>query len=244
MPIVQQFEKVTSFPKCLGAIDGKHIYINAPNNSGSVFFNHKNRFSVVLFILAYASYRILYYCIGHRGAHSDSTIFENSQLGNYLCSPNIVPEHSQLPGRTVDVPYVILADSAFALRPHILRPYHARLSRPDHINIKSKLSAAQRVVECTFGILGKRFRVLLHCMGIQPKRANLIVGACVTLHNWLRHIKFTEEVNIPFDLQTELQHRNNNKTLFILPQNNTNNQGQEMRFAELVRTEFREYLLN
>jgi hypothetical protein len=44
----QDFYSLCQFPNCIGAIDGKHIEIQAPNNSVSHFFNYKKTFSAVL----------------------------------------------------------------------------------------------------------------------------------------------------------------------------------------------------
>ena len=41
MIIGNKFKEKWNFPHCLGAIDGKHIVIQAPPRSGSDYFNHK-----------------------------------------------------------------------------------------------------------------------------------------------------------------------------------------------------------
>ena len=51
-----EFYERTNFPNCIGVVDGKHIRIRKPNESGSQFFNYKNFFSAVLMAVANADY--------------------------------------------------------------------------------------------------------------------------------------------------------------------------------------------
>ncbi|KYM96983.1 hypothetical protein ALC62_03007 [Cyphomyrmex costatus] len=46
LEIADDFLKIWNFPNCLGAIDGKHIRIWAPSNSGSAFHNYKSKTNV------------------------------------------------------------------------------------------------------------------------------------------------------------------------------------------------------
>lgn len=83
----------------LGSLDGKHVQLWCPSNSGSLFYNYKNGFSTVLMCLADADYRIIYASFGHYGSHSDGCIFDRSDLKKKLLSGTLnIPEPTPIPG--------------------------------------------------------------------------------------------------------------------------------------------------
>ncbi len=46
LTIAQQFEGKWNFPRYLGAMDGKGVILQAPDNTGSEFYNYKSNFRI------------------------------------------------------------------------------------------------------------------------------------------------------------------------------------------------------
>lgn len=182
--IARGFEESWQFPHCLGAIDGKHINIKAPANSGSLYYNYKKDFSVVLMAACDANYLFTLVDIGAYGSAHDSTVFRESAFGCALESNALA-----IPKATAgnDLPYVFVADEAFPLKPYIMRPYPGlhKLSDSERI-FNYRLSRARRCIENAFGILSARWRILLTTINVNAANADKIVKACVCLHNYVK----------------------------------------------------------
>jgi len=82
--IAKEFYSGWNFPNLCGSLDGKHIVIQAPAKSGSLFFNYKKTFSIVLVALVDANYRFIAVDIGSYGRQSDGCTLKNSILGQKL----------------------------------------------------------------------------------------------------------------------------------------------------------------
>lgn len=165
-------------------MDGKHIFIQAPANSGSLYFNYKGTFSVVLLALVDADYRFMVGDVGSYGSNSDGGIFANSVLGKALRDGTLnVPPPSELPDAPElgKVNHVIVADEAFPLKPYLLRPYPGRRLPTDKTIFNYCLSLAWRISENVFGILSQRFRVFQRTLKVQPSVVDKVVKAACAI---------------------------------------------------------------
>ncbi|XP_031339861.1 protein ALP1-like [Photinus pyralis] len=185
--IANDFFTLWNFPNCLGALDGKHIIIQAPPNSGSLFFNYKKTFSVVLLALVDAHYNFIAVDVGAYGKNSDGGIFSSSNLGKALQRGTLsVPGNSTLPDTTTDAPHVIVGDEAFPLKSYLMRPYPGHDLDLQKRIFNYRLCRVRRIVENTFGILCQKFRIYNRRLQSKPENVdNIILSTCI-LHNFIK----------------------------------------------------------
>lgn len=189
LAIANEFEKKWNFPHIIAAMDGKHVILQSPINSGNDYDCYKLFPSIVLFALVDANYKFLYVDIGSKGRISDGGVFKNTNLYNKLEKKELkIPSPIILQAPyTVEVPYFILGDKAFALNEYTLKPFEGTPERGSAERIFNyRLSRARRVVENAFGILSSVYRVLRKPLLLEPEKATKVVLATICLYNYLR----------------------------------------------------------
>ncbi|KAI0221825.1 hypothetical protein LSAT2_026913 [Lamellibrachia satsuma] len=149
--IAVEFHTKWNYPCCIGALDGKHVAIQQPVNSGSEFFNYKHFFSVLLLALVDANYKFVYVDVGAPGRAGDAGVFAESSLKVALEKNTLnLPSAETIDGIPNKIQYHIVGDDAFPLSEKIMKPYPQRNLDKSKRIFNYRLSRSRRVVENAF----------------------------------------------------------------------------------------------
>lgn len=100
-------------------MDGKHVVIKSPRNSGSQYFNYNGKYSVVLRAIVDAKYLFRVVDVGAFGWDSDGGTLVASTFGEALWEDKLdFPKEAPLPStdHLGPMPHVLMGDEAFTLR--------------------------------------------------------------------------------------------------------------------------------
>jgi hypothetical protein len=175
-------------------LDGKHITIEAPPNSGSLFFNFKKSFSIVLLAICDHEYRLTAVDVGSAGHNSDGGIFKRCNIGQRLYTDDMnLPPPEMLPNFALGgfVPHVIVGDAAFPLRRNLMKPYGdpsdgTKLDDMQKI-FNYRLARARGRSENLFGLMVQRWRLLYNGrIKLSPDTLLPVIKAILILHNYVQ----------------------------------------------------------
>ncbi|KAJ8891803.1 hypothetical protein PR048_004357 [Dryococelus australis] len=225
---VHDFEAKWNFPHCLGAMDGRHITIVAPNGSGSAFYNYKGRHGMVLLAIVDASYQFV---MCDFGRISDGGVLKNTRFIERLKNHQLnTPREDTMGNCSTAMPYVFVVDDVSPLRVDVMKPFRqTELMSLERRIYNYRVSRARRIVENVFGILASRFRIFHTAINLHPKNIEPIVLTTCLLHDVL--VKSVQNGGI-----TNLGYDTNNTRMLGL--SNTS------RTAEKVRDDFMNYFVN
>ena len=103
----------------LGAIDGKHIRIESPKTSGTLYHSYNGFVSLNLVALFNADYRFSMFDVGEYGSNNDGGVFANSNVSKRFKSGTFnLPERKPLHrSKFSPLPYNLLSNEISPLKP-------------------------------------------------------------------------------------------------------------------------------
>ena len=95
-----------------------------------------------------------------------------------------LPPPKPLPQRDLPFPHVFVADEAFPLKTHMIRPFPRKDLTDDTRIFNYRCQGARRVIDHAFVILTARWQILRKPICCSPANAEGIFIALVCLHNF------------------------------------------------------------
>ncbi|KHJ88692.1 hypothetical protein OESDEN_11513 [Oesophagostomum dentatum] len=111
------------YPRAAGFMDGKHVGLRKPKNSGSAYWNYKSFHSIILLAVCDCDYRFITFDVGSPGRAGDAGVFRNSFIRTFFeLHDEVFPETAML-NEVGPVQYHILVDGGFAQGHRYVRPF-------------------------------------------------------------------------------------------------------------------------
>ena len=107
----------------------------------------------------------------------NSTLYRRAECDEVLNNPTARVGHREIP------PYLV-GNSAYPLGPWLQKPFPEATRDRDEIAFNRELTAARVSVECAFGILKSRWRILGKQFDSEINFAVKTAIACAVLHNF------------------------------------------------------------
>ncbi|XP_067135134.1 putative nuclease HARBI1 [Centruroides vittatus] len=173
--ITQSFHNKSGFPGVVGAIDGTHIEIPAPQIHAVAYVNRHGYHSIILQAVCDNSMVFISCHAGECGRVHDAEVYARSTLSGKIAreAETMFPYDSHIVG-----------DGAYPINKQLMKPYpdNGHLTATQ-VRYNNKLSSARSVIERSFAHLKGRWRRLHYLDMSKMESIPSVVMACCVLHN-------------------------------------------------------------
>ena len=181
------------FPQVIGCVDGTHIPIKQPSENAYDYFSYKLCYTLNCQAIWDAYGKFVNVEINWPGRVHDARVFANCKVqesftsGNYkLFYEELLPGHEYVPQ--------LLGDPAYPLLPYMMKE-HEHSSSNEAVTFNQMFRSARNMIECAFGRLKARWRILLRPMDIPVEKQPNIICACFGIHNFCEKVKGEVDAN-------------------------------------------------
>jgi len=185
---------------------------NSPRDSAVDYFSRNQQHDFIIQAIADGKGLFLDFAAGYPGSLHDARVYRNSSLYQRASNEDVLKEPVERIGITDIRPYLV-GDSAYPISPWLMKPYPEATCDPSEITFNKELSSARVVIECTFGHLKSRWRILQKRLDSRITFSVKIAVVCAVLHNFC--IKIGDEWDDDFYDDNDDDRRNEQNNDFM-----------------------------
>ena len=164
-------------------IDGIHIQIKGPDERAVDYFSRYHQYDFIVQGVVDSHKLFLDFAAGYPGSLHNARVLRNSTL--YRCAEgNKVLKSPTLQIGHHEIRLYLIRDSTYPLGPWLQKPFPKTTRDPDEISFYPELTTARVSIECAFGILKSRWRILTKQFDSNMNFAVKTAIACTVLHNF------------------------------------------------------------
>ena len=181
--VVVRFEKTIGFPQVIGCVDGTHVPIRQPLENPQDYYCYKMKYSLNAQAICDEKGLFLDVEIKWPGSVHDARVYANSQVSKKFVSSQFPSSYQELIPGHCPVPPVLIGDPAYPLLPNVMKEYSSCFESKQ-INFNNRLRTVRNQIECAFGRLKARWRILNRSVDLDLDVTIEMIYTCFVLHNF------------------------------------------------------------